>query len=96
MAQMNGTGKGGKTFNDRELAAEVRTLTLQEIKKILKGKQSEYKKAVVLRLAGCVLPRLNEHTGEGGGAIQVQPIYGGSTINTLPQDNGKRQDTATP
>ena len=63
----------GKDFNDRTLAAEVRTLTLNKIKEILsekKPKDKEFYKALILRLAGGVLPRLNEHTGEGGEPIQ--------------------------
>ena len=60
------TGGKGKSFNDRELAAEVRTLTLNEIKKALKGDNEEFKQAVILRLAGSILPRLNEHTGADG------------------------------
>ena len=52
------TGGKGKSFNDRELAAEVRTLTLEEIKKSLQGDDIEFKKAVILRLAGSILPRL--------------------------------------
>ena len=52
------TGGKGKSFNDRELAAEVRTLTLEEIKKSLQGNDIEFKKAVILRLAGSILPRL--------------------------------------
>mgnify|MGYP001575822396 CR=1 FL=1 len=71
------TGGKGKSFNDRELAGEVRTLALKEIKKALLGKDSEFKKAVVLRLAGSLLPRLNEHTGADGEPL---PILGGMTI----------------
>ena len=52
------TGGKGKMFNDRELAAEVRTLTLKEIKNTLLGEDVEFKKAVILRLAGGILPRL--------------------------------------
>ncbi len=66
------TGGKGKTFNDRVLAAEVRTLGLNEIKKALKGDDVEFKKAVILRLAGSLLPRLNEHTGDSGGPLQVE------------------------
>ena len=67
----SGTGQGGKSFQDRQLAAEVRTLGLQAIKKVLEGKQSEFRKQVILRLAGSLLPRLNEHTGEDGGPVEI-------------------------
>jgi len=74
MAKVNGTGKGGKSFQDRELAARVRTLTLEKIERILKGKKSRFQEAVILRLAGAILPRLNEVTGEGGGPVEVTLI----------------------
>lgn len=72
----NGIGKGGKSFQDRELAAKVRTLSLQKMKDVLEGvgklgKDINFQKAVILKLAGTVLPRLNEHSGEGGGEIPV-------------------------
>lgn len=78
MATTNGTGQGGKSFQDRKLAAEVRRQALSNIKLVLKddkksvgkvAKWSEYKREIVLKLAGTVLPRLNEHSGEGGGPI---------------------------
>lgn len=80
MAKVNGTGQGGKSFQDRVLAAEVRREALNNIKLVLKSdkksaariaKWSEYKKQIVLKLAGTVLPRLNEHTGDDGGPIKV-------------------------
>ena len=73
-----GTGKGGKSLQDRELAASVRNLALSKIKSLLempevKMKQDDYElyKAVLIKLAGTVLPRLNEHTGEDGEPIQI-------------------------
>jgi len=69
------TGRGGKNFQDRELAARVRTLGLQEIEKVLKQKDlNEFKKAVILRLAGSILPRLNEHSGVDGEPLTVNII----------------------
>ena len=69
---------GGKSLNDRILASEVRNLTLKKIKALLempevKMKQDDYElyKAVLIKLSGTVLPRLNEHTGEDGGAILI-------------------------
>lgn len=71
--QTSGTGQGGKSFQDRELAASVRALGLKEIEKVLMQKDmDEFKKQVILRLAGSLLPRLNEHSGEGGGPVAVQ------------------------
>ncbi|MEK7578736.1 MAG: hypothetical protein AAB456_03420 [Patescibacteria group bacterium] len=73
---------GGKTLNDRKLAAEVRTLTLKKIKAILempevKMKQDDYElyKAILVKLSGTVLPRLEEHTGEDGNPINANVVY---------------------
>jgi hypothetical protein len=73
----NGIGNsGGKSRNDRQLAASVRSLALGEIKKYLEGTEQGYdnkemKQALILKLAPTLLPRLNEHTGEDGGDINV-------------------------
>jgi hypothetical protein len=75
MAKLVATGGKGKTFNDRELAANVRTLGLKEIEKILKRTEmDEFKKAVILRIAPSLLPRLNEHTGEDGGPVKITGV----------------------
>ena len=66
--------KGGKTFNDREQSARVRGLVLDAIEKVYKGTDanlSQRQWELTLRMATTVLPRLNEHTGEDGGPIQV-------------------------
>lgn len=62
-------GAKGVNFNDRELAASVRTMTLNEcIKWLKKGKGTMY--AMVLNnLSRNVLPRLSEVTGEDGKPI---------------------------
>lgn len=73
---MKGTPKG-KSFNDRVLAGEVRTLTLKEIKKYLTSTREEdelFKKQIILKLSGTILPRLNELTGENGGAIKLEGV----------------------
>lgn len=67
---------GGKTVNDRILAAEVRQLALNKIKGILEGRDSDYQRQILLRLAGTILPRLNEITGEHGKALFVKQITG--------------------
>lgn len=62
-------------INDKKLAAEVRSLALAEIKAILEQDGlTEMKKQVILKLASTVLPRLNEHSGEGGGEIMLKTI----------------------
>lgn len=63
--EIKSRGKG-LTFNDRQLAARVRTLTLQECEKALLKKKGRLYEAVLLKLAGCVLPRLNEVSGADG------------------------------
>lgn len=78
--QSSGTGQGGKSMQDRELAARVRSLTLEECERQLLKKKGRLYEAVLLRLAGSVLPRLNEHTGEDGGAITFTPIYAGKSV----------------
>ena len=75
MSTKNGTGQGGKNFQDRELAARVRTLTLEQIEKVLKGKLTNFKKEVILRLAGTILPRLNVVSGDDdGGPVQITVV----------------------
>lgn len=75
------TGQGGKTLNDRKLAANVRTLSLKQMLAILEGKPAGKLKYspmlhedLLKKLAATALPRLNEHTGEDGGAIQVAGV----------------------
>jgi len=77
----NKGGSGAPTIVDRELSKEVRRLTLDKIKDILeqpivKMKHDDYDlyKAVLIKLAGTALPRLNEHSGEGGGPISFKQI----------------------
>ena len=68
--------QGGKTFQDRELAANVRKMSLDLIQKYLEGSDEEFKKQLILRLATSILPKLNEHTGADGEAIEVKQITG--------------------
>lgn len=70
--------KGGKSLNDRKLAANVRTLALKEIEKILKSDNEVAKREMVMKLAPTLLPRLNEHTGEDGRELPT-PIYAGQS-----------------
>lgn len=75
MQRTIGNGQGGKSFQDRELAAEVRKLTLEKSKKILKGeKPKNLYEALLIKLAGTALPRLNEHTGAEGGPIEIAGV----------------------
>ena len=79
---------GGKTVNDRQLAAEVRSLALGEIKKILdQDGLTEMKKQILLKIAPSLLPRLNEHTGDNGDPIEQRIIY-------LPQRDAHGMETS--
>lgn len=74
-----GTGKGGRSFQDRELAAKVRSQALNDILLVLSDDPkvenwSEYKKRMLERLSGSILPRLNEHSGEDGNPIQLTGV----------------------
>ena len=80
---------GGKSLNDRKLAAKVRTLALTEIQEILLQEGlTEMKKQILLKLAPSILPRLNEHTGEDGERLII-PIYGGLSVQ---EHNGDQKD----
>ena len=83
---------GGKSLNDRQLAASVRSLALTEIKKYLEAKEDGYKnadmkQAIILKLAPSLLPRLNEHTGKDGEDLFPEPIYGGKSAQNTGHDS---------
>jgi hypothetical protein len=76
MARNTGTGQGGKTLNDRKLAASVRTQALTDVLAVLQGKPevegwSDYKKQLLAKMSSSLLPRLNEHTGEDGEPLRI-------------------------
>lgn len=64
----------GTTFNDLQLAGNVRSLGLKMIKEVLEGNDEEYKKALLLKISSSLLPKLNEHTGVDGGAIELSGV----------------------
>ena len=77
-AEGNSGGTGAPSAIDRELSKKVRNLTLEKIYELLsmpvvKMKTDDYElyKAVLVKLAGSVLPRLSEVSGEDGGPVQV-------------------------
>lgn len=87
MAKQNGTGQGGKTLNDRKLAASVRTQALNDVLAVLQGKPeveewSDYKKQLLAKMSSSLLPRLNEHTGEDGEPLNL--LYDKSFIAPTP------------
>lgn len=65
----------GKDYESRQLSKKVRDLALEKILLELEGKGSKdkrFQQALLLKLAGCVLPRLNEVTGADGQPLIVQ------------------------
>lgn len=67
----------GKTLQDRILATDVRKLALKRIKDILEDEENikyskNFQEQLLIKLAGSVLPRLNEHSGEDGGPIVIR------------------------
>lgn len=64
-------GALGVSFNDRELASKVRTMTLNECMRHLQSKKGKLYEMVLSNLSRTVLPRLAELTGEGGGALNI-------------------------
>ena len=86
----SGTGQGGKSMQDRELAARVRSLALSEIEKVLKRKKGKLYEAVLIKLAGTVLPRLNEHSGPEGTPIPL--LYALSDNNSNKKDIGASEE----
>lgn len=88
MAVRSGTGGKGRSFNDRELAAQVRTLAMRQVYAVLQGEglgeDKEFKKALLLKLAPNILPRLNELSGPDGTPIPL--LYGVSNNESNAKD----------
>ena len=76
---------GRPTFNDMQLAGQVRNLALNHLKKILdeKYEDKDYQKQMLLKLANTLLPRLNEHTGQDG-----EPLVVNFSNAFTPQETG--------
>ncbi len=82
---------GGKSLQDRKLAAEVRRLALKEIKQILENKEDkELFKSVIIRLSSTVLPKLNEISGPDGEPL---PLLGG--LSNGKNNESDKQTTST-
>jgi hypothetical protein len=65
----SGAGKIGKNYDERKLANDLRNLTIAECTKIMKKgntKENELFAPLLIKLAGNILPRLNEHSGADG------------------------------
>ena len=75
----SGAGKGGKTYEQRQLSAELRDLTIAESIKHLKKGKGKFYQALLLRLAPAALPRITEVTGKDGEDLFPNPIYAGKS-----------------
>jgi len=85
--------KGGKTLNDRVLAAAVRQLGLRRIKKQFEEEpDSEFSKQLLLKLAPTLLPRINEGSGDQGEFIIKQIT--GTVIQSDDSDIQDQDSTA--
>lgn len=83
----------GKTFQDRELAAQVRTIALERMLEILrKQKPKELYEQILVKLSGTVLPRLNEVSGPDGEPI---PLLHALTLkhDAILHNDGNGEDT---
>ena len=81
--------KGGHPYYSRILSADVRDLTLREIRRVLLDKRckshtKEFRQQLILRLAGSVLPRIQENSGPGGGPMEMN-----AQVVILPPRNEK-------
>jgi len=80
----------GKDYDSRLLSREVRDLALTEIKDILLNKkkvEKRFREQLVLKLAGNVLPRLNELSGADGEVLQIK-FDGRFNVKTPQKTNG--------
>ena len=81
-------GKGTQ-FSSRALAGEVRDLALSHLKEILNPgyEDKDFQKDLLLRLAGSLLPKLNEVSGPEGKPI---PIL---NLNEISGHNSDQEDS---
>jgi len=68
----------------RKLALDITIATLNGEGEY--GEDLEFKKQLLLRIASNILPRLNEHSGEGGGSIKINVVnYGDNPSSVLSE-----------
>lgn len=80
-------------YTDRIRAQELRSLALSEMIMVLKGEDEQFKKALLLKLAGSVLPRLSEVTGEDGEAIKVSVELAGEIAKKHDSTRNPERDS---
>lgn len=93
----NAIGKH-RGINDRTKAAHVRNLLLDEIDKILSNfpkteEEKTYRKEIVLRMCGTLLPRLNAGRDDEE-RLFPEPLLGGKTKNGI--SNNKSSGKTAP
>ena len=69
--------QGGKSLNDREKSATVRNKVLDAMLLVYNGEAdnlSQRQWELTLKMASTILPRLNEHTGKDGDAIEISGV----------------------
>ena len=85
MSVSKGIGRGGKTLNDRQLAADLRTMAMSECMRHLKAKKGKMYEMVLSKLAGQILPRIQEISGDSGSQLQINVVrYTPPEIATPP------------
>ncbi len=76
------------TKYNKERGHELRAKTLDILIDIIDDKDNtkwgkDYRKQIILKLSGTILPRLNEVSGENGTPLQIKVIpYGGENNTT--------------
>ena len=84
----------GIIHNDRKLGAEVRRMGLRKLKDILGDDSHEkyakdFQQAVILKLSGSILPRINEHSGLSDDEGEPEPIL----VRFIDETSKNNRDT---
>ena len=82
-----GLGRGGKSFQDRALAAKVRNKALEEVYLVLSDDPkiknwSPLKQELLLKMGPNVLPKLSEVTG-GDGEPLFEKLFSDNQLETV-------------
>jgi len=81
-------------LSNRRLSDKLRFRLLNECHKILDGDDEQAKKDLLMKMCHTLLPRLNEHTGEGGERLFPKPLLAGQS-NVNPTDNSNQEAPGT-
>ena len=86
MAETNGTGTGGKSFQDRELAGQVRALGLKQLHRVLKVIDKKME-PIDIDLEGVVTDRISCHLDDF--ESRVLEKLSGTLLPRLTEVTGK-------